>query len=164
MIEQKAEALFNFAVDREDVKALMANLHEAADVNRDTVEYELQILKIISVGWAVSYHLENSPARDLLGECYWRAIREFSQNLSETFGLVIGGTMDYFSILKERLATYLDALRRYPDAVEPAAVMGPAFAEACGNKDDAFTVMTGARMFIAVNSGVKQYLAGSTVR
>ena len=54
-IEQAAEDLFNYAIDREDVKLLMANLAEQADVKRTTVEYELPILKIISVGWSLSY-------------------------------------------------------------------------------------------------------------
>ena len=55
-IEKAAEALFNFAVDREDVKALVANLPEETDIQGVTVEYELQILKIISVGWSISYY------------------------------------------------------------------------------------------------------------
>jgi len=50
--EKKAgEDLFNFAIDREDAKMLMAHLPEEADIKRSTVEYELQILKIISIGW-----------------------------------------------------------------------------------------------------------------
>jgi hypothetical protein len=55
-IEKAGEALFNFAVDREDVKALVANLPEETDIQGVTVEYELQILKIISVGWSISYY------------------------------------------------------------------------------------------------------------
>ena len=43
-------------MDREDVKDLVANLPEETDIRGVTVEYELQILKIISVGWSISYY------------------------------------------------------------------------------------------------------------
>lgn len=158
IIEQTAEDLFNFAVDREDVKLLMANLHEAADIKRNSVEYELQILKIISVGWAISYYLEDQPQKDLIGARYWHAIQEFSQNLSETFGLLVSRNIDYFQILKERLEMYVNALQQKPDAPEPAVVIGPEFADACGNRNDVFTVMTGSRMFLSTIGSVKQYL------
>ncbi|SEM05491.1 hypothetical protein SAMN04489760_10395 [Syntrophus gentianae] len=157
-IEQAAEDLFNFAVDREDVKALMAYLHEAADIKRNSVEYELQILKIISVGWAIPYCLENAPQKDLISAYYWRAIQNFSQSLSETFGLMVGHSIDYFQVLKDRLDTYVSALQQQSDAPEPAVVIGPEFAKACGNRDDVFTVMTGSRMFLATIASVKQYL------
>jgi len=157
-IERAAEDLFNFAVDRKDVKALMADLHEAADIKRDTVEYELHILKIISVGWAIPYCLGNAPQKDLIGACYWQAVQNFSSSLSETFGLVVGQPIDYFQILKDRLETYLNALQERPDAPEPAVVIGPEFAGACGNRNDVFTVMTGSRMFLATIASVKTYL------
>jgi len=157
-IEQAVEDLFNFAVDREDIKALIASLHESADITRESVEYELQILKIISVGWAIPYYLGNSPQKDLIGACYWQAVQNFAQSLSETFGLMVGHPIDYFQILKDRLDTYVNALQQQSDASEPAAVIGPEFAEACGNRDDIFTVMIGSRMFLAVIGGVKYYL------
>ncbi|MGB5750482.1 MAG: hypothetical protein WBM69_26170 [Desulfobacterales bacterium] len=53
--EQAAEDLFNYAIDREDVNWLMSNLAKEADIKRTTVEYEFPILKIISVGWSLSY-------------------------------------------------------------------------------------------------------------
>ena len=157
-IEQAAEDLFNFAVDREDVKVLVANLHETADIKRSSVEYELQILKIISVGWAISYYLENYPQKDLIGASYWQAIQDFSQNLSETFGLFVSQSIDYFQILKDRLETYVNALQQKPGAPEPAAVIGPEFAELCGNRNDVFTVLTGSKMFISTIGCVKQYI------
>jgi len=48
-MEQAAEDLFNYSIDRYEVKWLMANLAEEADIKRTTVEYELPILKIISL-------------------------------------------------------------------------------------------------------------------
>lgn len=158
VIEQAGEDLFNFATDREDVKLLMADLHEAADIKRNTVEYELQILKIISVGWAVSYYLENYPQKDLIGKAYWQTIQNFSQSLSETFGLFVSQSIDYFQILKDRLETYVNALQQNPGAPEPAAVVGPEFAQLCGNRNDVFTVLIGSKMFISTIGCVKQYI------
>jgi|GEM_PF-994801 len=43
-IEQAAEDLFNYAIDRQDVKRLMENLAAEANIKRTTVEYELPIL------------------------------------------------------------------------------------------------------------------------
>lgn len=158
LIEQAGEDLFNFAIDRADVNSLIAHLPQELQCRPATVEYELQILKIISVGWAVSFHLESSPYKDELAEVFWKAIHGFSGNLSETTGLMIGHDIDYFQILKDRLDMYVAALTEKPEAVEPASVIGPEFARACGNIDDIFTVMTGSRMFIATVGSVKEYL------
>ncbi|MFC1515336.1 hypothetical protein ACFL7E_01110 [Thermodesulfobacteriota bacterium] len=163
-IEAAGDDLFNFAVDREDIKTLMAHLPETADIKRVTVEYELQILKLITVGWAISYCLENSPLKSQLIELYWAAVFEFSKNLSETTELMTGHEIDYFETLKDRLDTYLDALNRKPDAPEAVVVIGPEFARACGNVDDVFTVMTGSRMFTFTIGGVKEYLEAIKLR
>lgn len=163
-IEKAGADLFNFAIDREDVKTLMVHLTDAADINRTAVEYELQILKIISVGWSLSYYLENCPQKDRLVELYWKEIYEFSQSISSTSGLMIGHDIDYFQILKERLDTYVAALAEKADAPEPVVVIGPEFARICGNVDDVFTVMAGSRMFMATTGSVKEYLEALKLR
>ena len=157
-VEKMREDLLNFAVDREDIKWLMERLPKEANIERNTVEYELQILKIISVGWSISYFLENSPLKNPVLEPFWMAIYEFSQRLSTTTGLMIGKDIDYFQILKERLDMYVNALARHPDAAEPAPVIGRVFARTCGNVDDLFTFMTGSKMFISTTGRVREYL------
>ena len=157
-IEKAGEDLFNFAIDREDVKWLMANLAEEADINRSKVEYELQILKIISVGWSVSYYLENNPQKNPLLDLYWKAVYDFSQSLSTTTEYMTGQEIDYFQTLKDRLDMYVDAIAKKPDTPEPAQVIGPEFARTCGNADDIFTFMTGSKMFISTTGNVKEYL------
>ena len=127
-IEKAGEDLLSFAIDREDVKWLMAQLPEEAEIKLGTVEYELQILKIISVGWSISYYLENSSHKNQLLELYWNAVYELSQSISSTAGLMIDNDIDYFQILKDRLDMYVDAMAKKPDATEPAAVIGPEFA------------------------------------
>jgi hypothetical protein len=157
-VEQAAEDLFNFAIDRSDIKELMTGLHKQAEINRNTVEYELPILKIITVGWSISYFINHVPYKNQLSKIYWNAVREFSQGLSETAELMAGKTIDYFQILKDRLNMYVDAMNNNEDARDPAVVIGPEFAGVCGNRDDVFTVMTGSRQFIATAGGVKEYL------
>jgi hypothetical protein len=157
-VEQAAEDLFNFSIDRTDIKEMMLGLHEQADINRNTVEYELPLLKIITVGWSISYFINHAPYKAELSEIFWNGIREFAQNLTETTNLMTGADIDYFQVIKDRLNMYVDAMNINTEAKEPAAVIGPEFAGACGNRDDVFTVMTGSRLFIATAGSVKSYL------
>jgi hypothetical protein len=157
-LEKAGEDLLDFAVDREDIKWLMDRLPEEADIKRVTVEYELQILKIIGVGWSLSYYLGNSPQKTTLLELYWNSINEFSRGLSTTTEYMIGQNIDYFQILKDRLDMYVAALAKNPESPKPALVIGPEFARICGNVDDIFTFMTGSKMFIATVNKVKAYL------
>jgi len=157
-IEQAGEELFNFAVDREDVKILMACLPAQADIERGKVEYELQLLKIISVGWSISYFLHNWSRKNELAEGYWKAVHELAEGIYSTTGRMLGQNIDYFQELRNRLDTYVHALDETPGAAEPAAVIGPEFARVCGNVDDVYTVLTGCRMFIGAIGHVKAYL------
>jgi hypothetical protein len=163
-LEKAGEDLLDFAVDREDIKWLMNRLPEDADIKRVTVEYELQILKIIGVGWSLSYYLENSPQKTTLLELYWNSINEFSRGISTTTEYMIGQNIDYFQILKDRLDKYVAALAETPEAPEPALVIGPEFARICGNVDDIFTFMTGSKMFISTINKVKAYLEAIKLR
>ena len=157
-IEQAASDLFNYAIDREDVKWLMDRQPEEAEVKRATVEYELPILKIISVGWSLSYYLPDGPEKKELSDLYWTAINDFSKDLSTTTEMMIGQKIDYFETLKERLGIYVKALEQQPEVQDPATIIGPEFARTCGNSDDIFTFMTGSKMFMAVIARVQEYL------
>jgi hypothetical protein len=72
--ELAGEDLFNFATDREDIKTLIAHLPKETECKPETVEYELQILKIISTGWSISFYLENTSLRNQLAEIYWKCM------------------------------------------------------------------------------------------
>jgi len=157
-LEQAGEKLFDFAVDRDDVKTLVAHLPEAAKCKPPTVEYELLLLKIIATGWSLSFFLENSPHREKLAENFWKLIHTFSADLSETTGLMTGHEINYFEVIQNRLDSYVTALADNPEMHEPAAIIGPEFASFCGDADDVFTVMTGSRMFILTVARVKEYL------
>lgn len=160
---QAGENLFNFAVDREDVKNLVAQLSGAAKCKPAAVEYELQLLKIITTGWSISFYMEDTPLRNHLAEHFWKLIHDFSAQLSETTGLMTGQDIDYFQVLKTRLDIYVAALKDKPGMNEPAAVIGPEFARFCGDVDDVFTIMTGSRMFILTVARVKEYLESVTL-
>lgn len=157
-LEQAGENLFHFAVDRDDIKASVGKLPAEARCKPSAVEYELQLLKIIATGWAISFFLENHPLVERLAENFWRQVHDFSRKISETTGLMTGQNINYFQILKDRLDSYVSSLTAKKEMTEPAAVIGPEFAGFCGDADDVFTIMTGARMFILTIARVKDYL------
>ncbi len=156
--ELAGEDLFNFAMEREDIKILVAHLPEETKCKPEAVEYELQILKLISTGWSISFFLQNTPHLDQLSQIYWKSIHEFSETLSETTQMMTGTDINYFQVLKDRLEMYVTALSQKADTAEPAAVIGPEFARACGNGDDIYAVQAGSRMFIIAVSSVNKYL------
>jgi hypothetical protein len=152
------EDLFNYAIDREETKYLLARMPQDAGVKPLHVEYELQTIKIISVGWCLSYYLQEDAAKDHLVNRYWESIRQFAESLSETTGLMIGQQIDYFQILKARLDRYVAVMSRHPRATDPIPFIGPEFAELCGDRDDLHAQMCGAKMFNTVLIRVKKYL------
>lgn len=157
-IEKAGEDLLNFAIDREDIKWLVSKLPEKiASEHRNKVDYELQLLKIISVGWSIPYFLENSPKKNQLMEIFWESVQEFSKNISETTSLMTGQDIDYFDVLKNRLDMYVNAMSEKSNDKEPVAVIGPKFANTCGNGNDIFILMTGTKVFNAAVEGVREY-------
>ncbi len=164
-VEQAGEDLFNFAIERDDVKWLLAQLPKEASVTQATVEYELQILKIISVGWGLSFFLDGTPKRKAsLSQLFWESINTFAKGLSETTGLMVGADIDYFEILKSRFDTYLAAMADHSDGTDPTGVIGPVFADLCGDKEDIFAAMTGSKMFSTTVHRVRQYLEALKLR
>lgn len=157
-IELAGEDLFNFAIDRKDVKALMSRLPEFPDAERATIDHELQILKIISVGWSLSFYLEDSPQKSQITAFFWQAMHEFSRGLSQTTELLVHADIDFFGSLKERFDIYLEKMQQNPEAPEPAVVIGPEFARLCNQDDDVHIVMAGSRIFISTVGMVKAYL------
>lgn len=94
-----AQGLFDYALEREDIKWLLNGLPHDVGIDPDTVEYELHLLKIVSVGWALSYYLPDGEARAGLLESFWQAIRDVADNLSRTTNMLTGQEVDYFQAL-----------------------------------------------------------------
>lgn len=155
-----AQNLATFAIDRTDLKNLLATLPEESHPHLTAIEYELQLLKILSVGWALAFFM---PATDknkgVVTEMFWTTIQEISNNISTLTQTTTGQNIDYFEILKQRLDTYLAIMHKNPDDVQnPATVIGPAFAAACHCENDAAAVLTGTKMFTLTLGAVKEYL------
>lgn len=159
-VQQLAQDLAAFAIDRTDLKELLAAIPDNSYLDLTIIEYELQILKILSVGWAISFFMPVTDKNKVpLTQMFWEVIRELSQSISTLTQTTTGQSIDYFEILKQRLNTYLKVMQDNPEeAQNPANIMGPAFAKACKCKDDATAILTGTKMFTLTLGAVKEYL------
>jgi hypothetical protein len=156
--ETTCKNLAEYAVNRDDIKDLVLTLPKDQNINTVTVEYELQILKIVSVGWSLNVNMENHPKKLAVSEMFWNHIREFSKEISNVTGLMIGHEIDYFEILKERFNVYVKSLDMCVKDSDPASAIGPAFAEICKANDNTFTIITGSRIFNYSVRATKEYL------
>ena len=157
-VDTFCENIVNFSVDREDIKEVVCTIPQDQGINTVTLEYELQLLKIISVGWSLSLHMDGHDKKAEVSEKFWFMIREFSKNLSEMTNLTSGAEIDYFQMLKDRLTLYLKSLEHAKKNTEPASAIGPEFATQCKDNDNPFLVLTGARLFSMTTHAVKEYL------
>lgn len=158
-VEQLTTNLSTYAIDRDDLKSLLQTIPEKNDLNMATVEYELQILRILSVGWAISFYMAQQPVKKRVSLLFWEEIRQVAAKISTLLETTSGRGIDYFEILKQRLDLYVRAMQTNPDgANEPTAVMGPAFAAACNAPHDPIAILVGTKMFTLCLGGVKSYL------
>ncbi|RQD56867.1 MAG: hypothetical protein D5R98_09595 [Desulfonatronovibrio sp. MSAO_Bac4] len=151
------EDLCEYALDREDVKWVADATPDSEDFNLNKLEYELHLLKIVSVGWSISYYLQDDASRDAVIEPFWKNIHDVSGDLSHATSLLIGADINYFEILRSRLDSYVKAMSM-EKGDNPATVIGPCFAEFCGNSQNLIASMAGSKIFMAAVSGVKNYL------
>jgi hypothetical protein len=150
--------LAEFAVDREDIKVFVHGLPKDQGINTVTVDYELQLLKIIAVGWSLSVFMEDKPEKNRAAETFWALIRDFSRSISDVTGLMIGHDIDYFELLKERFNDYVSSMDKAIKKDDPASAIGPAFAESCKQAGNPFVTITGARIFNLSVEAVREYL------
>jgi len=156
-IEKASEDLFDFAIERSDIKLILQNLPGDIKINRVSIEYEIQLLKILAVGWSISFFLDESSIKKELSESFWNAVQSFSKNISILSSSSSGKEIDYFNTLKKRLDTYLNALNLIPDGPDPLISIGPTFARICGNEDNAHIILSGTKVFNLSVGGVKNY-------
>jgi hypothetical protein len=157
-VEKASDDLFEFAINRSDIKLILQNLPEDKGINRVSVEYEIQLLKILAVGWSIPFFLDKSPVKKELSESFWNAVQTFSNSISDLSSSSTDKAIDYFDILKKRLSTYLNALNSISDGPDPLLAIGPKFAELCGNKDNPHIVLAGSKAFNLSIGAVKDYL------
>jgi hypothetical protein len=157
-VEQAAENLVSFALDRSELFQILGQLPPDSDLNLTAVEYEMGLVKILAVGWAIAFFSDPGVTKDVLTEMFWKSIHGFCQNLSSVSSASMGKDFNYFNTLKERLGAYLAELQKEPPASDPTAVIGPKFAELCGHKDNPMAMLSGSKMFRVALNGVKTYL------
>ena len=160
-VARAGEWLFRFAIDRGDMKAILDGLPLDVPEQRAVLEYEIQLLRIISTGWAIAFFLADSRLKIPLGQGFWEHIRAFSATLSTSASSTVGSGIDYFDTLKQRLDYYVAALNHAGQTREPAQTIGPAFASACGDENDAIAVLAGSKMFSHTISAVREFLDDS---
>jgi hypothetical protein len=163
-VSRAGEQLFQFAIDRGDMNAILDALPLEVPDKRVALEYEIQLLRIVSVGWAIAFFLADSDLKTPLAHHFWDKIRDFSTTLSASASLTMGSDIDYFDILKKRLDLYVGALDAAGQIPEPAMAIGPAFAGVCGDPDDACAILAGSKMFSLTINAVREYLDGTTTQ
>lgn len=164
-IQQLAQTLSTFAIDRTDVKSFLTMVPEKCHPHLNSIEYELQILKILSVGWAISFFM---PATDKnkepITQIFWDNIREISTHVSTLAATTTGNPINYFDILKKSLDTYLGIMQENLDMHKtPAEIIGPAFARACDTENDSHVILIGTKMFTQTLGAIKTVLHHSKI-
>jgi len=157
-VDEMLEMLIDLAVDRRDLKRLLSGLPEKDEINPVAVEYELQILQILGVGWGISYFMEETDKKKIIAMKFWEAINELSKKITSALTPSLGSKFDYFAILKERVDLYVKAVNERSDVSDPGAVIGPLFAGLCGNDSDSYIIIAGKAAFNLSLGGVKRYL------
>ncbi|MBU1344930.1 MAG: hypothetical protein KKE44_23885 [Proteobacteria bacterium] len=159
-VQKLAQDLSAFAFDRTDLKELLAAIPKDSQLNLTTIEYELQLLKILSVGWGIAFFMPaTNKNKGPVTQMFWESIRQISNSISTLTQTTTGQQIDYFEILKDRLNTYLAIMQENPDeARNPADFIGPAFAGSCHCENDAIAILTGTKMFTLTLGAVKEYL------
>jgi len=146
-IEKLSDDIFNFAIAREDLKKEIENIPEDSSANIVAVEYEIQLLKILSAGWSISFFMGQHPDKNHVAEAFWNSIQEFSRNLSLMTSATTGKEIDYFNIIRNRVNIYVNALSHFSNVHDPSAVIGPTFAKLCGSEEDIHTINAGKNTF-----------------
>ncbi|MBT3312347.1 MAG: hypothetical protein HN737_04865 [Desulfobacterales bacterium] len=168
-VEEAGKILVDFSTDRNDLKMILGQLPENPEFSLVTVEYEMQLLKILSIGWGISYFMPEGVEKEKLAAEFWNLINLLSKDISLSISS-IEKEIDYFEIIKKRLDQYLKVLQHSskisgpePDSVsDPASdlvsMIGPKFAEICGYEDNVFVIISGAKIFSLALSGLREYL------
>jgi hypothetical protein len=160
-VVQAGEHLFQYAIHRDEMNVILNGLPIDGQEKRAALEYEIQLLRIISVGWAIAYYLADNSLKTPLGNQYWEHVRVFSETLSTSASLTVGTDIDYFEVLKQRLDQYVGALDAAGEISEPAMAIGPAFSGVCGDRNDACAILAGSKMFSTTIHAVQEYLDGA---
>jgi len=163
-VEKLGENLAVFAINRDDLKVILKTVPEEEKIHLTTIEYELQILKILSVGWGIAFYMADGKNKHELTLVFWQHIQEIAKNISTLTETSTGHQIDYFNILRSRLDDYLKAMQEHSEqeyfikVSDPSYFMGPAFADICHCSDNAAVILVGTKMLTLTLGAVKEYL------
>ncbi len=158
VVDRTGDQLFQFTIDRGDMHAILDALPPNTAEKRSQLEYEIQLLRIVAVGWSITYYLADHGIKTELGRYYWEAIRSLSATLSTSASTAAGAQVDYFDIIKQRMDRYVSALDAAGKITDPTLAIGPAFADMCGDRGDACAMLAGSKMFAHTIRCVREYL------
>ncbi|MBF0375889.1 MAG: hypothetical protein HQK72_00215 [Desulfamplus sp.] len=158
-VEKLGENLAIFAINRDDLKMLLKSIPESDQNHITNIEYELQILKIISVGWGIAFYMAEGKNKEKLTLVFWGHIQEIAKNISNLTQTSVGHKIDYFNILRNRLDDYLKVMQNQSEKIkDPTHIIGPAFADICYCNDNAAVILVGTKMLTLTLGAVKEYL------
>jgi len=159
-IERAVDVLTGVATNRQMIKNELAKLpDDNPQINKTAVEYEIQLLRIVFTGWAVTYYMVDHPVKDKLAESFWLSIQEFAGKISVMASAGTDGkTVDYFGVIRERIQCYIDAMNTNMTEADPAIVVSALFAQLCGTANTQSVVEAGKQVFVNTLSTVKMYL------
>lgn len=160
-IEKLTETLVSYSIDRSEMNALLNCVSLDTKLNRTAIEYEIQIVRIIGVGWSINYYVQDNLLKHALSESYWNSIQELSNNISAISSVSINQEFNYFQIIKQRLDTYLKEFNLNTNADQPTAVIGPKFAMLCGHPKDPVAEWLGNKMFQSVLNTINTCLSNA---
>ena len=153
-----AQALFDFAIDRDDIKWCLGQLPQEESLPYHRIDYELQLLKIVTTGWSIAVHLADDPHKEPLTQAFWTRIMMFSKELSQTTELMTGCDVNYFELLRERLDDYVAVIAKQQKGDEPARFIGARFAQLCDRPDDLALALAGSRIFHTIVMRVEKFI------
>ncbi len=157
-LQEVCENLVRFSLDQGDIQQITERMAEDTVIKPVTMEYEIRILRMVSVGWGIAYFLEGSPYKERLATAFWETIREMSGNISQMSSAVAGEEIDYFAVIKDRIDLYVETVNAFPDAKDPGPVIGYTFAKLCGDAEDGYALIAGKRIFHLVLAAIKEYM------
>ncbi|MCW7755125.1 hypothetical protein OOT00_14145 [Desulfobotulus sp. H1] len=159
-MQELSESLVAYATHSKDILPFVEALPEESRIARPTMEYEMRMLKILSVGWGLAFILSDHPARIELSEAFWHRISSLSKEIDEICK-ASGTEIDYFAALRKRLDIYVSALSGAKDPGDPGIEVGSCYAELCGDAEDTYALVAGRRVFTGVLSSLHEYLKDS---
>ncbi|MCF8051646.1 MAG: hypothetical protein K9L59_10450 [Desulfobacterales bacterium] len=157
-VAEAANRLLNISVNQNETRADIAALPPEEACSLIAVEYELQLLRIVATGWTISYTVEEERLRKTLSEAFWEGIRIYCSAVSAMTGPVLGKDCDYFSMIRQRVDQYVQAMSHFADAGDPARVIGPTFAALCGCGQSAAVISLGRRVFTRCLARAQRFL------